>query len=141
LAPGGALLIGVPNLASLQARLGGERWFHLDVPRHRTHFTPRGLEELLTRTGFSVVRTHHLLLEHNPFGMWQTLLSRLTANPSYVYNVLKRNAPVRSADLAISLAAVPLVPAAVVLELAAGLARRGGTVAVLARKNSRATTI
>jgi 2-polyprenyl-3-methyl-5-hydroxy-6-metoxy-1,4-benzoquinol methylase len=141
LAPGGALLIGVPNLASLQARLGGERWFHLDVPRHRTHFTPRGLEELLARTGFSVVRTHHLLLEHNPFGMWQTLLSRLTANPSYVYNVLKRNAPVRSADLAISLAAVPLVPAAVVLELAAGLARRGGTVAVLARKNSRATTI
>ncbi len=43
LAPGGALLVGVPNLASLQARIGGDRWFHLDVPRHRVHFTPAGL--------------------------------------------------------------------------------------------------
>jgi SAM-dependent methyltransferase len=141
LAPGGALLVGVPNLASLQARLGGERWFHLDVPRHRTHFTPPGLEKLLTRTGFSIVRTHQALLEHNPFGMWQTLVSRVTTHPSYVYNVLKRNAPVRSPDLAISLAAVPLLPAAVALELAAGLAGRGGTVAVLAERRSEATTI
>src|SRR5207248_2019375 len=55
LAPGGALLVGVPNLASLQARLGGPRWFHLDLPRHRTHFTAAGLQALLTRSGFEVV--------------------------------------------------------------------------------------
>ncbi len=41
LAPRGAVLVGVPNLDSLQARLGGARWYHLDVPRHRTHFTAR----------------------------------------------------------------------------------------------------
>jgi SAM-dependent methyltransferase len=135
LVPGGALLVGVPNLASLQARLGGERWYHLDVPRHRTHFTAQGLERLLGRAGFSVLRTHHVLLEHNPFGMWQSLLSLLTTHPSYVYNLLKRNAPLRSADLTISLAAVPLAPAAAALELAAGLSGRGGTIAVLAARN------
>lgn len=132
--PGAGLVVGVPNLASFQAQLGGERWFHLDVPRHLTHFTPLGLTRLLEESGFSVVRTHHLLLEHNPFGMWQTLLSRLTTHPSYVYNVLKRNAPLRSGDLAISLAAIPLSPLAAALELAAGLCRRGGTVAVLASR-------
>jgi 2-polyprenyl-3-methyl-5-hydroxy-6-metoxy-1,4-benzoquinol methylase len=42
LAPSGGLLLGLPNLASWQARLGGERWFHLDVPRHRTHSRSRG---------------------------------------------------------------------------------------------------
>jgi SAM-dependent methyltransferase len=135
MAPGAGLLVGVPNLASLQAQLGGERWFHLDVPRHLTHFTPLGLTRLLEEAGFSVVRAHHLLLEHNPFGMWQTLLSRLTTHPSYVYNVLKRNAPLRSPDLAVSLAAIPLSPLAAALELAAGLCRRGGTVAVLASRN------
>ena len=31
--------------------LAGERWYHLDVPRHRTHFTPRGLHELLRARG------------------------------------------------------------------------------------------
>ncbi len=135
LVPGGVLLVGVPNLASLQARLGGARWYHLDVPRHRTHFTARGLQSLLAATGFSVLHTQHVLLEHNPFGMWQTLLSRVTTHPSYVYNVLKRNAPARSPDLAFALAAIPLAPLAAMLELAAGLCRRGGTVAILARRD------
>ncbi len=76
LRPQGGLLVGVPNLASLQARLGGDRWFHLDVPRHRLHFTAPGLRALLGRQGFTVLGVRHLLLEHNPFGMWQTWLDR-----------------------------------------------------------------
>ncbi|MHB8692976.1 MAG: class I SAM-dependent methyltransferase [Solirubrobacteraceae bacterium] len=134
LAPGGTLLVGVPNLASFQAQLGGERWYHLDVPRHRTHFTERGLSLLLGRCGLSVNRTHHVLLEHNPFGLWQSLVSRLTSQPSYLYNLLKRNAPWRSPDLAITAAAVPLLPLAALAEFVAGLARRGGTIAVVARR-------
>jgi len=134
LRPGGVLLVGVPNLDSLQARLGGERWFHLDAPRHRIHFTPRGLELLLGAHGFALVATDHRLAEHNPFGMWQSLVSRITRRPSYLYNLLKRNAPLWSVDLVISLVALPLVPAAALLELAAGAAGRGGTIAVLARR-------
>lgn len=134
LRPHGGLLVGVPNLDSLQAKLGADRWFHLDVPRHRAHFTAAGVRALLHRQGFTVLGTRHLLLEHNPFGMWQSWLNRLTTHPSYVYNLLKRNAPVRSADLAIALGMVPLFPAATLVELAAGLARHGGTVAVLARR-------
>jgi hypothetical protein len=82
-----------------------------------------------------VRQSHHVLAEHNPFGMWQSLLSRVTRHPSYVYNLLKRNAPVRSPDLAISLAAVPLAPLAAILELAGGVARRGGTIAVVAQRS------
>jgi SAM-dependent methyltransferase len=134
LAPGGALLVGVPNIASWQARLGGERWYHLDVPRHRTHFTPAGIEALLRSNGFASLHTHHVLLEHNAFGMWQSLVNRLTRHPSYLYNLLKRNAPARSADLVITALALPLAPVAAVLELIAGLAGRGGTIAVLARR-------
>jgi SAM-dependent methyltransferase len=134
LRPGGGVVIGVPNLASLQARLGGDRWFHLDVPRHRVHFTPAGLDALLRSHGFTTHSVRHTLLEHNPFGMWQTLLSRLTRHPSYVYNLLKRNAPLRSTDLAIAVAALPALPVAAALELAAGAAGRGGTIAVVARR-------
>jgi 2-polyprenyl-3-methyl-5-hydroxy-6-metoxy-1,4-benzoquinol methylase len=133
-APGGALLVGVPNLASLQARIGGGRWFHLDVPRHRTHFTVAGIETLLAASGFTPVRTHHVLAEHNPFGMWQSAVNRVTGTPSYLFNLLKRNAPVRSLDLPISVLALALAPVAVLAELTAGLARRGGTVAVVARR-------
>jgi SAM-dependent methyltransferase len=131
---GGGVLIGLPNFASLQARLGAERWYHLDVPRHRVHYTSAGVRSLLARHGFVVLGIRHLLLEHNPFGMWQTLVNRLTRHPSYLYNLLKRNAPVHSPDLAITAVALPLVPLAAALELGAGLAWRGGTIAVLARR-------
>jgi SAM-dependent methyltransferase len=132
--PGGALLVGVPNLASLQARIGGARWFHLDLPRHRTHFTVAGMEALLRRTGFAPVGAHHVLAEHNPFGMWQSAVNRVTSSPSYLFNLLKRNAPALSGDLVISLLALPLLPVAATLELGAGLAGRGGTIAVVASK-------
>jgi 2-polyprenyl-3-methyl-5-hydroxy-6-metoxy-1,4-benzoquinol methylase len=134
LRPGGTLLVGVPNLASLQARVGGARWYHLDLPRHRTHFTPAGLSALLEAHGFEVVAEHHVLAEHNPFGMWQSLVSRATRRPSYLYNLLKRNAPLRSPDLVVTVLALPLAPLAAVAELLAGVARRGGTVAVVARR-------
>ncbi|HEX3872594.1 MAG TPA: class I SAM-dependent methyltransferase [Solirubrobacteraceae bacterium] len=136
LRPAGVILIGVPNLASWQARIGGPRWYHLDVPRHRTHFTPRGLDLLLAGAGFDPLRATHILAEHNPFGMWQTIVNRLTRRPSYLYNLLKRNAPLVDRDLPITLAAIPLIPLAAALELAAGLAGHGGTIAVLARRRA-----
>ncbi len=132
--PGGALLVGVPNLASAQARLGGARWYHLDVPRHRVHFTPAGMWSLLRASGFEPVRTNHLLAEQNMFGMWQSLVNRVTRHPSYLYNLLKRNAPARSTDLAITALALPLAPIAALAEVLADVARRGGTIAVLARR-------
>jgi len=134
LAPGGLLLVGVPNLDSVQARAGGAGWYHLDVPRHRTHLTITGLHALLRRHGLEPVATHHLLAEHNPFGLWVSVVSRATRTPSWLYHALKRNAPLRSRDLAITAAALPLVPVAILAELAFGLARRGGTVAVVARR-------
>jgi len=136
LRPGGVLLVGVPNLGSVQARVGGARWYHLDVPRHRVHYTQAGIEILLRANGFTPVRTHHLLAEHNPFGMWQSAVSRVTIRPSYLYNLLKRNAPARSPDLAITVLALPLAPVAAIAELVAGLAGRGGTIAVVAERTS-----
>jgi SAM-dependent methyltransferase len=134
LRPGGVLLVGTPNLASLQARVGGARWYHLDLPRHRTHFTARGLRTLLVRRGLAPLRTHQVLAEHNPFGLWQSVVSRATPTPSWLYLALKRAAPVRAADAVPTALALPLIPVAALVELAAGVAGRGGTVAVLARR-------
>jgi hypothetical protein len=134
LRPGGVALVGAPNLASLQARLGGARWHHLDLPRHRTHFTVAGLHALLARHGLRIEATHHVLAEHNPYGLWQSLVNRATPTPSYLFRLLRRETPVRAGELGVSLLALALAPAAAVLELGAGLARRGGTVAVVARR-------
>ncbi len=128
LRPGGTLLVGVPDLDSWQARVGGPRWYHLDLPRHRTHFTARGLRVLLERTGFRVDVVTRRTLEHNPFGLWQSAVSRVTPTPSWLYHALKRNAPLRAADAIPTALALPLLPVAVAV-------RPRGTVAVRATKH------
>lgn len=136
---GGRVVVAVPNLVSFQARIGGDRWFHQDVPRHRTHFTPDGLRALLRRCGFEVERERHLVVEQNPLGMWQTLLNRLCGERDFAFRALKRDlagvgcrARIRD-GLVTLIAGMPLVAVALVAELAAGLARRGGSMVVEAR--------
>ena len=55
--PGATLALTVPNFGSAQARLFGDRWFHLDVPRHRHHFSATGLRAAIERAGLRVERT------------------------------------------------------------------------------------
>lgn len=134
LVPGGALIVAVPNLGSWQAAVGGPRWFHLDVPRHRVHFTPDGVARLLALHGFEVVEVEHQLLEHNPFGLWQSILNRAGDRPSWLFSLLKGNARWEWRQALLALVALPLIPVVVVLERLAGARRRGGTIAVLARR-------
>jgi SAM-dependent methyltransferase len=54
---GGFLLVSVPNFDSWQRRRFGSAWLHLDLPRHRSHFSERGLELLVRRAGFQVRST------------------------------------------------------------------------------------
>jgi len=135
LRPGGVLLVAVPNLGSLQARIAGASWFHLDVPRHRTHFTLAGARACMQRSGIEPGRAWHLVPEHNFHGMWFALLTRAGMTPGFPFHALKRNAPLRPRDVAlVALAGPLLLPVAVVLELAACAMRRGGTVVVAGRQ-------
>lgn len=54
LRPGGLVAITVPNFGNWQARRLRSRWYHLDVPRHRSHFTRAGLEALTARAGLEL---------------------------------------------------------------------------------------
>ena len=52
---GGLLAVSTPNFDSWERRRFGSSWFHLDLPRHRTHFTPSSLRLALTKTGLEPV--------------------------------------------------------------------------------------
>ncbi|MFL5241025.1 MAG: class I SAM-dependent methyltransferase [Gemmataceae bacterium] len=58
LAPGGELIISLPNIDSLPFRIFGHAWLGLDLPRHLTHFTPPTLHAMLERAGFSANPAH-----------------------------------------------------------------------------------
>jgi SAM-dependent methyltransferase len=52
---GGILLISVPNFDCWQRKRFGSSWFHLDLPRHRSHFSAAGLDRLVRRVGFQPI--------------------------------------------------------------------------------------
>jgi SAM-dependent methyltransferase len=78
---GGKLLIEVPNVESLSAHLFGERWYHLDLPRHLFHFSPRTLRSLLEKAGFAQVEINHLPTTSGFSGSLQIIWNEATHNP------------------------------------------------------------
>lgn len=56
LAPGGILVLGIPNVGSQEAKWFGRRWLGLDVPRHLVHFREAVIRRLLADAGFCVLR-------------------------------------------------------------------------------------
>src|SRR5206468_2351851 len=71
LAPGATLVVSVPNFASWQSRVFGPGWFHLDAPRHLTHFEMGTLADLLDRLDLEVFATRTFHLEYGPAGWLQ----------------------------------------------------------------------
>ncbi|MDP9246352.1 MAG: class I SAM-dependent methyltransferase [Chloroflexota bacterium] len=119
LAPGGTLVIGVPNIGSWQARFAGRHWMHLDVPRHLCHFTPAALEQALQAAGLRVAQIDFRSVEHDPLGWVQAVLSRLGFEDALVLKLLFRM-PCRSGRLATLAAVILGVPLSLVgLALAA----------------------
>ena len=141
LKPGGLLAIAVPNYGSLQARIFGRMWFHLDVPRHYWHFSVESLEGVLKRHRFEIIKTDHFSFEQNPYGWVQSIFNSLGFEPNFLYSLLKnpsaREHEIRSRPVQAVLTAVlfPIVLFfSLVLTLAETALRSGGTIEVYAIK-------
>ena len=51
LAPGGLLIVEVPNAGGLGAAIFGSAWSGLELPRHLSHFSPESLSRAVERAG------------------------------------------------------------------------------------------
>ncbi|MBN1506195.1 MAG: class I SAM-dependent methyltransferase [Sedimentisphaerales bacterium] len=71
---GGLCAIGVPNCASLFARLFRDRWYHLDCPRHLCLYSPGTMRTLLARHGLSVRK---IVYDKTPWGLLGSLQYRI----------------------------------------------------------------
>jgi SAM-dependent methyltransferase len=137
LAPGGVIVIAVPNSDSLQARAFGDRWFALDLPRHLVHLTGGALCGRLRELGLGIDRVSHLRGGQVGFGWLEGLVGSLPGRPR-LYDAIRRpearSAPVSpTARAGTLLAAVVLSLPALAASGAEVLARRGGSVYVEAR--------
>jgi SAM-dependent methyltransferase len=139
--PGGTLILGIPNIASWQARVVGPRWMHLDVPRHLCHFSPDAIERALRGSGFRVARVDFRSFEHDPVGWVQGGLDRLGFEQAFLVKLLARMPDRRSgllATLAAVVLAVPLGVLGLALAVASWRAGAGAVMEVWAVREDRA---
>ena len=141
--PGGHVVVELPNWSSWQARWFGRHWLHLDVPRHRYHFTPELLTRLGRQLGLVPLRTWHFSLEYGPYPLLQSALAAAGLNHVLFTRLLR---PVGTTTrprqaLWLHLALSPLLGAGLVaatgIELAAAAARRGGVVRMVFQRSTR----
>lgn len=138
---GGTLSIAVPNFDSLQARFFGRYWFHLDIPRHYTHFSTKSIESLLIRYHFKIVQTDHFSFEQNPYGWIQSSFNAMGFDNHFLYALLKnksaRTINIRRHPLQ-TLLTLLLLPAvtffALLMTVVEAALRRGGTIEIYASK-------
>lgn len=138
LAPGGVLVIAVPNNASLQASVFGDRWLALDLPRHLTHITSSALLAKLADLRLTVERVSYWRGGQVMFGWLHGLVGMLPGSPS-LYDAVRRpearfEQRPRSQLLKALAAGVALAPVAMLASGAEIALRRGGTVYVEARR-------
>ena len=91
LTPGGILMITMPNIGSVQARMFRGLWLHTDPPRHLFFMRHRHLKEELERRGLTEVAFSTLSWEQNPFGMIQSILNRFCRHRDLLFERLKGN--------------------------------------------------
>ena len=141
--PGGTLILGIPNIASWQARAVGSRWMHLDAPRHLCHFSPDAIERALRASGFRTARLDFRSFEHDPVGWVQGGLDRLGFEQGLLVKLLARMPERRSgalASVAALVLAVPLGVFGLALALASWRAGAGAVMEVWAVRETRAGT-
>lgn len=136
----GLLIVAVPNIGSLQARLFGSRWFARDLPRHLVHLTGPALRRRIEAIGLVVERQSQLRGGQVVFGWLHGLVGWLPGNPD-LYDAIRRpearRAPVtRWSRMGTLLAAVVLLPGAAAGAAIEIILRRSGTVYLEARRSA-----
>lgn len=125
----GLVVIEVPNIESWQAQWAKNRWLHLDIPRHLSHFTPHTVSKIVEQSGCKVIKKEYFSYHLGIIGMTQTILNWFGYR-GFLIGDLKQNK-----SLPLLLKITLALPWAILLETLASIFKRGGVIRCYAIKN------
>jgi 2-polyprenyl-3-methyl-5-hydroxy-6-metoxy-1,4-benzoquinol methylase len=128
----GIVIIEVPNFNSLQSRIAGSRWMHLDVSRHILHYDKNSLNKILTKLKLEPIKYEGFSIHLGVPGMVQSIMNLLFSYKHSLINDLKYN---RSVSLLFMI--ILVLPIAVIAELCASMFLMGGIIRVYAKYVSK----
>jgi SAM-dependent methyltransferase len=137
LKPDGFFQATVPN-GCLQAKMLGRHWIHLDVPRHRHHFTPATLRSLVELAKLKAERQANFAIEYDWFGVIQSALNTICTQPNVLFDKLTdapmTEAPSRLDNAITLLASGPIAAVSLPPLLLAAAFGDGGTLTLTCRR-------
>ena len=73
---GGIIFIEFPRHESLESKLFGKNWYHMDTPRHLSHLTDNGIKYLLNTVGFAGITLKSVpSFDYTPWGFTASVLN------------------------------------------------------------------
>ena len=126
----GYVVIEVPLFESLQSKMAGKYWLHLDPPLHISHFTKSALLNFLDELNLKPIKFQYFSIHSGMLGMVQSLMS-LSGYRKMIISELKFR---RTKRLMVAICAV--LPVALLLECASALLKRGGVIRVYCKFKS-----
>lgn len=88
LAPGGEIVVAVPNGGSWERAYFGSRWRGLQVPLHLYSFTPKTIREVLKQAGFAVTQFDCDPALNNLYAGWSDLANDGKPGARLMYRLL-----------------------------------------------------
>jgi len=122
LKPGGLLIAEVPNFGGWQSKWAGNRWLHLDVPRHLSHFTDESLERIINKAGCKVIKKEYYSIHLGIVGMVQSIFTWFGYKGFLIADLKENKNWVLPAKVLITL------PLAILLESLAVIFKKGGII-------------
>lgn len=126
---GGILVLEVPNIKSWQHQWAGDKWMHLDIPKHLSHWHETQLAEKVEALGFKRVKSQYFSLHLGVLGNLSALLGKLGYGGNIIYDLKNRKKP------PILLGVGLIFPLSLLLEVFALPFRRTGIVRLYFKKN------
>ena len=90
LRPHGKVIIGVPNVDSLELALFGKYWFHLAPQYHLWFFSPKSLKIMIEEAGLKVDFVDYWAVEHHIAGILQSFINASTHTDNILHKLVRR---------------------------------------------------
>jgi SAM-dependent methyltransferase len=116
----GLFLIEVPNFDSIQSKIAGKYWMHLDPTRHISHFTDKKLNEVSEEFGLKCIASSSFSFHLGVLGMTDSLLKALGYRGNIIYDLKSPK------KLLLKISILVILPASLMLETFSALIGKGG---------------
>lgn len=133
LKPGGLFYLSIPNVNSIQYKLFGRFWLHLDPEFHLHFISRKQLLKLASEAGFKYIKTRHFNPVQNIPGFILSAMNVVTGRRDVLFNMLRHKKKLRNPlniilFLFLMIFAVILLPFAIFEEVISCITGHGATV-------------